>query len=75
MAGGKGDRIGAGSQAQRCGAANFHASEGGPGDHASWLCMWQALWGTFSGDKHESENNQPLGSEANEVLATGMFGR
>ena len=25
--------------------------------------------------QHESENNKPLGSEANEVLATGMFGR
>ena len=37
--------------------------------------MWQALWGAFSGDQHESENNKPLGSEANEVLATGMFGR
>jgi len=61
--------------AQRCGAANLHASEGGPGDHARWLCMWQALWGAFSGDQHESENNKPLGSEANEVLATGMFGR
>jgi hypothetical protein len=36
--------------------------------------MWQALWVAFSGDQHESENNKPLGSEANEVLATGMFG-
>ena len=51
------------------------AREGGPRDHARGLCMWQALWGAFSGDQHESENNKPLGSEANEVLATGMFGR
>jgi hypothetical protein len=69
------DRIGTESQAQRCGAANLHAREGGPGDHARWLCMWQALWGSFYGDQHEPENNKPLGSEANEVLATGIFGR
>jgi hypothetical protein len=47
----------------------------GKGGHARWLCMWQALWGAFSGEQHEPENNKPLGSEANEVLASGMFGR
>jgi hypothetical protein len=56
------------------GQANLHASERGPGDHARGLYMWQAVWGAFSGDQHEPENNKPLGSEANEVLATGMFG-
>jgi hypothetical protein len=35
--------------------------------------MRQALWGTFSGHQHESENNKPLGSEAKEVRATGMI--
>jgi hypothetical protein len=52
-----------------------HASEREPGDYARGLYMWQAVWGAFSGDQHEPENNKPLGSEANEVLATGMFGR
>jgi hypothetical protein len=37
--------------------------------------MWRAVWVAFSGNQHESENNRPLDSEANEVLATGMFGR
>jgi len=37
--------------------------------------MWQAVRVAFFGDQLESENNKPLGSEANEVLATGMFGR
>jgi hypothetical protein len=35
--------------------------------------MRQALWGGFSGHQHESKNNKPLSSEANEVLATGMI--
>jgi hypothetical protein len=37
--------------------------------------MWQTAWGALPGDQHEPENNKPLGSDADEVLAMGMFGR